>query len=270
MANKQRTLRLRHALFHLTYSACAAYGYCPREAIAQRDNPTYGDHRNEDGPSRKATIVLPRYVPETSATTEGDELEARHPPPVFGDKGVAVVGGSLGVTSLSYSNSGASQLSVTAEPGFDYFITRAVSMGGAVLLSYADQKGYDYFGPLIETKETGYGFGARLGINIALGQRLSVWPKFGLGLTNYNTKYSVLTSTAPLATTMPDQREFTSHALWINLYVPVLYHPAPHFFFGLGPSILADLSRTGTYSNAAPVENKRTRFGLTLTTGGWI
>jgi hypothetical protein len=143
-------------------------------------------------------------------------------------------------------------------------------LGGYALLSYSDQKGYDYFGPLIEQKETGYGFGGRLGVNIAMGKIVSVWPKIDFGITQYDTKYSVLSSTASLLTSQPDQRELTTHALWVELYVPLLVHPVPHFFFGFGPSFFTDLSRTATYSGATPIQNKRTRLGLSLTTGGWL
>lgn len=287
-------LRARHAMLYLFAVTCLVGAFYQHGAFAQVDDEHTVEHpsgtqdssagstsawpadvtehslTSESERPIHSTNTVPTNAAETSSTPDADETDSRPAPRYFGDKGVIAIGGNLSVTSLNYSNSSASHFDAFAEPGFDYFIGGQISVGGYVLLTYSDQKGYDYFGPLIEQKETGYGFGARLGVNVALGKIVSVWPKFDFGITQYDTKYSVSSSTASLLTSQPGQRELTTHAFWVELYVPLLVHPVPHFFFGLGPSFFTDLSRSATFSEAASTQNKRTRVGLSLTTGGWL
>lgn len=188
----------------------------------------------------------------------------------FGDSGVVVLGGSIGVRSVSFTNSEASHTSLFVEPGIDYFITDAVSLGGFVLGSYSKSKGYDYFGPLMETRETGYGAGARFGVNIAIGKSLSIWPKVGFGITHYNTVESVSSVPAYLSQFGPSRSEFSTNATWVELYVPLLVHVAPHFFLGVGPSIYSDLNRSVTFEGSPSREFKRTGIAFAISTGGWI
>ena len=265
MPKHSNNLLLRRARLHTFTLAWVICGSSLNTLYAQ-----VNDADSEATPAAALTPLAPSahnvYQPVESMTSKEPALPPA--PKAFGDSGVVVIGGSLGVTNLSFSNSAASSFSIVAQPDFDYFIGRPVSIGGYVLASYSDSKGYDYFGPLMQTKETGYGFGARMGLNITGGKFVSVWPKVSLGITHYNTTFSVLSMPASLTTTMPNQLELSTQALWVSLYVPVLFHPATHFFFGLGPSIFGDVSRSATYSGALPIDNKRTRFELTLSTGG--
>ena len=84
--------------------------------------------------------------------------------------------------------------------------------------------------------------GPRVGYNIRLSPDLSVWPSaFGALGTSWFTNGS-------------------SSALRVGGSVPVLFHPVPHFFVGLGPHLETDL--TGS--------SKSTTYGLGLTVGGWL
>jgi hypothetical protein len=48
--------------------------------------------------------------------------------------------------------------------------------------------------------------------------------------------------------------------LALNLFVPLMLHPAPHFFLGFGPALDVDL--TG--------DTKSTTIAGRLTIGGWL
>jgi hypothetical protein len=244
---------------------------CPTTALAQVEGDP--DTAGAERPVDSATHATGVEAAERASLSANPEIASAEQPPatrIFGDAGVVVLGGGISLRNLSYSSSQASQFSVLVEPGVDYFVNRAVSIGGHVLGSYSDGKGYDYFGPLIETKETGYGGGARLGINVAIGNLLSIWPKVGFGIHHYDTTRSVRSTPANFIGVGASQTEQSINAWWIDLYVPMLFHAASHYFVGMGPSIFADLNRTATFVGGPPQTNKRTGFALTLSTGGWL
>ena len=258
---------------------------CPHIALAQVEvNPsTATPERSTDPPT-----VVPAYMPDVAHTqptpsTPGSvagvvepvperstSAEAPPAPKAFGDAGVAVLSGSVSVSSSRYSNSDATHLTVFVEPGVDYFVDRPLSIGGYALGRYGDNKSYDYFGPLVETKDTGYGFGARIGFNIPVGKLLSIWPKLAFGMNNYHITRSVQTMPSNLVGIAPSQSEESTSATWIELQVPLLFHAATHYFVGFGPTVYTDVSRNATFVGSGSQQNRGTGISLTLTTGGWI
>ena len=68
-----------------------------------------------------------------------------------------------------------------------------------------------------------------------------MWPLGGLELSYASQNHTSSTHTA------------------LVVYVPVLFHPAPHFFVGAGPSFQFDLS--GPMSNI---------YGIDSFLGGWF
>ncbi len=267
MPKYSNNLLLRRARLH-TFTL--AWVICGGSVSSLHAQVTDDDTETTPAAAPTPQSPSPPVVNQLAESKPSDEPVSPVTPKEFGDGGVVVISGGLGVTNLSYSNSDASSFSVVAEPGFDYFIGRPLSIGGYVLASYSNSRSYDYFGPLMATKEIGYGFGIRMGLNMFVGKFVSVWPIVSLGITHYKTTYSLLSMPASLVTTAPNQRELSTQALWTSLYVPVLFHPAPHFFFGVGPSIFGDFSRSATYAGSNPVENERTRVALTVSTGGWL
>jgi hypothetical protein len=90
--------------------------------------------------------------------------------------------------------------------------------------------------------------GPRLGYNVPIADRWSVWPEV------YGA-YQV------------DWGEFApSSGFAVGAYVPVLYHPAPHLFFGLGPGVSTSwlVAGAGTHGNSV------TTYGFSLSVGGWL
>ena len=59
--------------------------------------------------------------------------------------------------------------------------------------------------------------------------------------------------------------DITETVVVFELFMPILIHPARHFFLGLGPDFYADLSHTIGNSS-----NNRTFIGITSTVGGWF
>jgi hypothetical protein len=60
--------------------------------------------------------------------------------------------------------------------------------------------------------------------------------------------------------------------VWVEGYAPILYHPTPHFFVGLGPDLRTDvMTSTATIAGAAAESNPPllTVYGLSFTLGGW-
>jgi hypothetical protein len=63
--------------------------------------------------------------------------------------------------------------------------------------------------------------------------------------------------------------EYDATLVVVGLHAPVLFHPAPHFFVGLGPHLFHDLSRALRGADAVS-NSKRTFFGISTTVGGWF
>jgi hypothetical protein len=128
--------------------------------------------------------------------------------------------------------------SLGLQPALDYFVIPHLSVGA--LVGYAHGSG----GTGTGTNGAGSDsirLGARAGFNFDFTDKLSIWPLGGLNLGYASANHSSTTNT------------------WISLYAPVLFHPAPHFFVGAGPSFLFDLS--------GPMANV---YGVDSFLGGWF
>ena len=101
--------------------------------------------------------------------------------------------------------------------------------------------GFDYVSG--DASSTKLDLGARIGYDLTIQDRIGVWPMAGLFVSYVSDDASHSSNTA------------TS----LTLFAPFLYHPAPHFFVGLGPSFQLGLSG-GDYK----------QYGLDFTLGGWI
>lgn len=138
------------------------------------------------------------------------------------------------------------------------------------MVKSSDTKGYDPYGPLIDTKETGYGFGARMGFNVKISALLSLWPKLALGMYHYHYDVSSPGYNSSSISLPALQTSSSVNASWVEGQVPLLFHLAPHLFAGLGFTIFTDVSRNHEYSNGYSIDNKRTGTSLLLAIGGWV
>jgi hypothetical protein len=113
----------------------------------------------------------------------------------------------------------------------DFFAARNFSLGLAL--------GWDY--DSLDSGLTLFDVGARLGFNVNFAQSVGLWPTAGVF-------YYHLTGNG-----MP-----TGKDLHLEVLVPIVFHPAPHFLLGAGPSLLLGLNGQGS------------GYGLDFVLGGWI
>jgi hypothetical protein len=114
-------------------------------------------------------------------------------------------------------------------------------------------------GVTISESETS--FGPTLGVNFAIGDSFSIYPQFTLGFSHLAVE----------ETSGTFQNSSTNDIISVNLFVPLLVHPARHLFAGLGPSVHHEVSHSVTLSEALPtVQNRETTLGAGLVIGGWL
>jgi hypothetical protein len=171
----------------------------------------------------------------------------------FGSPGQLAVSGDMQFTVQGQSYSApngqiapGSSTTVALAPAADFFVVQGFSVGGQFIYAHASQNS-----PVQGTasvSEDGFGIAPRVGYNVALGDTFSIWPKV---FFEYET------------TTISNGGGSAS-ALSVGVYVPVLVHPARHFFLGLGPNVQTELSTTGGNGT------KETQYGVMFVVGGWV
>src|ERR1700690_2144145 len=185
------------------------------------------------------------------------------PPRRFGMEGEWVLTNDLtaGISSTGYIGTSSSALGATLDVGFDYFVADNVSMGAAAAISYNRIQGTDASsGAPVTTSVTGGGVLARLGYSVPVARWLSWFPRVSLGFSTDTFKES-----SGVSANQPSENIVT-----IAAFAPILVHPVPHFFAGLGPYVSQDVSRSVSFPNSLiQVQNQSSRAGLTLVVGGW-
>lgn len=139
--------------------------------------------------------------------------------------------------------------SISVFPATDYFLIENLSVGGVIGVGYTKAG---------DTRSTAFKLGPRVGYNFELSPLLSVWPKLGFSYshTKVETERETMVGTAVVRTSA----ETSNDAIALNLFAPIMLHPAPHFFAGFGPFLDVDLSGN----------NRATIWGFRLTLGGWL
>lgn len=166
------------------------------------------------------------------------------PARVFGDRSQLAVSSDAALVIQHTSPGGVTSVSIS--PAADFFVAKNISVGGAILFEY-DKAG--------DSDATRFGIGPRVGYNLAFTDLLGLWPKIGFSYshTSHSTNIPVSSGTSL-------ERSAAGSAFTLNLFVPVMLNPVPHFFVGFGPFLDTDLSG----------DNKTTTFGGKLTIGGWF
>jgi hypothetical protein len=129
-------------------------------------------------------------------------------------------------------------------PAVDYFFLPQLSLGGQVLFSYSSSG---------DVSRTMVGIGPRVGYNIPLTPMFSLYPRAGFAFTH-------VTDSAQAG---PVDVSRSANYLGLFLYAPFLFHPVPHFFIGLGPSLSGNVA--GGDSSA-----RHLRFAIESTVGGYF
>jgi hypothetical protein len=153
----------------------------------------------------------------------------------LGERGQLAVSSdaSLTIQRRTQSGSDGAITTITLVPAADYFVFHGFSVGGFVGLEYT--KAGDSHG-------TRFSIGPRVGYNVWLSERWSLWPKLGFSYAH--------TSGAGAK----------QDAVALNVFAPFIFHPVEHFFAGFGPFVDTDLNG----------DNRATVWGAKLTVGGWF
>jgi hypothetical protein len=177
-------------------------------------------------------------------------VDASSPSGVFGSKGQLAISSDAGISisNTSISDIDGSTTSLILRPAVDYFVIDYLSIGGFLGLQYDSTPG---------GSSTAISIGPRVGYNIPLSERLSLWPKVGFSFAS--TSQSQDDVELPTGGTVEGDDE-SSTSLQLNLFAPFMFHPVEHFFIGFGPAFDLDLSG----------DNKATTIAARLTLGGWL
>jgi hypothetical protein len=206
-------------------------------------------------PSEKAADDAASAKSGNGAVVNGQSLTttttASGPAERFGHGGQFAISSdnALTISNTTVNGVPGSTTTVQLEPAVDFFLIDNLSIGGFVEFMYVSTQG---------GHASTFGIGPRVGYNFTLSDLISVWPKAGLSIdTTNSTGNSVANGGAALETTSASTNTTN---LALNLYVPLMFHPAPHFFAGFGPFLDADLT------NSARVVT----WGGEVTLGGWV
>jgi hypothetical protein len=197
-----------------------------------------------------AGLVLVSFVSPAAAQPKPDpgmpQVDPHSAAGVFGARGQLAIMGETGAVFTHTSVSGDSSTTFVLRPASDYFVIDHLSVGAFTGVEYSSTPG---------SSTTTYGIGPRVGYDIPLSERFSIWPKAGL---SFNSSKVTLDPVTIGGFTTPERSDSNS-ALAVNLYVPLMFH-SHHYFAGLGPSVDADI--TGS--------PKATTVAARLVVGGWL
>ena len=158
---------------------------------------------------------------EEQAESKMDQVKASGGASNFGHVNQLVISQDMAF-NLSFDLNGdgeADALRLRIAPAADYFIQENLSIGAQANI---DQT---FIGDGSEDL-TNFGVGVRGGYNIPVTEAASIWPRVGLSIERNDLK--------------TDQNSGATggdFAFVATLSAPILFHPANHFFVGIGPSL---------------------------------
>lgn len=188
------------------------------------------------------------------------------PPRRFGEAGEFVFTNdlNLSLSSLTYDGTGSMSQSLQMGGSFDYFLVDHLSLGVAIGGSLSHSRGVDASNGATVVESTGFfECSPRIGVDFPVGGPFSVHPLLGLefGHETYDEVQGA------------SENKATQDILALNLFVPLLLHPAPHAFVGFGPRLYRELSHAVHYPddpNAPPYQNQETTVEAEFVVGGWL
>jgi len=171
--------------------------------------------------------------------------------PRFGQKGQVVPLGSL---SFSYSSVAPNSDSVTTlslGPTLFWFVANDIALGGSATLARRTVSQGD-----TSTTISSYGVAPGAAYNLRLSPLTSLLPQVAVAFAWQEIE------------TSPSGANPRLNTISLQLFVPILFHPVPHFFLGFGPAFSYDVSASLT--DAAGDAPKSTTIGAQTILGGWF
>lgn len=172
-------------------------------------------------------------------------------PGEFGQKGQFVPAGQVSLSSVTTkapSGGSSTDFNFTFAPRLGYFVIDNVLVGANV---YGAIRSPDSGSAI-----TSFGIGVHGGYNFNLMAKLSILPELSF---DYGTSSMTISG-----------EKYSSGKFGMAIFVPVLWHPVPHFFVGMGPLFSTDLTSSDSAGGTSADGSKTTIFGLASTIGGWL
>jgi opacity protein-like surface antigen len=208
-------------------------------------------------PAPAAIEPPPATTPAPAAAAPGASMGAGTG--AFGSQGQIAIsvdlpfmneGPQLAIVHESSSMGGGSSTKIGIQPSLDYFVAPHVSVGGQVGIGHGST-GLSVGGSSIN--QTVIGVEVRGGYELPLTDSVSLWPRLGIGYNH--TSYSG-----------GGGADSSGYDLDLLVSVPVLWHPASHFFIGAGPALTTQLVNKVEGMS----QPKTTDIGLTALIGGYF
>jgi len=159
-------------------------------------------------------------------------------------------GPQLAIVHESTSMGGSSATAIAIQPSLDYFVAPHVSLGAQIGIAHGSAGvSTPGFG---DTTITTFGVEVRGGYRLALNESFSLWSRLGIGYAH--NSYS------------SGGMDASGYELDLFVSVPVLWHPASHFFIGAGPALSTQLLNKLESQD----QGKTTDIGLTALIGGYF
>ena len=212
---------------------------------------------DETGPPDYPPPDYQQPPPPPNATGPAPAAPPAAPPPTdigLGTVGQLVISDDMQIALLRQSQSIQGQsrdiTQIQLQPALDYFVSPNLSIGGQIRIAHASIDN----GNSSTNTSTTLGVLPRIGYNVALSPTSSIWPRVALGYvhTNGDSYGGQITS--------------SSYTVSLEVFVPLVFQPVPHFFLGGGPLVSTDLiSKTDSNDGV-----KTTNIGLQSTIGGYF
>lgn len=220
----------------------------------------------EQAPAARATATTPASEPAAApATLAVNEPEVPERPRRFGDRGVFVISDSLDahVGFLGYTKNSVGSASFGLSPALDYFVAQDVMLGASAFVRHSSSTNAQN----VDTYGWSEGISVHVGRNFPLSDLFSVRPKLSLGVSHSKTTVEGVQPT-PLGYYYGSSYSKET-AVFLELYVPLLLHPAQHLFVGFGPDAYFDPYHSIT-NESGTVEHLRYFVGASSVIGGWF
>lgn len=219
--------------------------------------PAFQAARAEE-PAPAATEPPPATTPAPAAAPAGAAMGAATGD--FGSQGQIAVSvdlpfrneaPELAIVHQSNSMGGGSTTDIAIQPSLDYFVAPHVSVGGQIGIEHGSAD-ITILGTSSSLTVTRFGIEVRGGYELGLNDSVSLWPRLGIGYDHNSFSGGGSDS--------------SGYDIALLVSVPVLWHPASHFFLGAGPSLATQLvNKVGGQS-----QSKATDVGLTALIGGYF
>jgi hypothetical protein len=223
---------------------------CAAVAVAQQPDPA-------DEPDAAPSPSGDDAPPESGAPSDAPPVEAAPVPPApaaappdadatLGSVGQIAISDDLEMTATRESTAGqsSSRTEIALRPALDFFPLANLSVGAQLIIGYISN---DEVGG--STTSSALGLLVRIGYIVSISDTVSIWPRLSLGYDHIGADVTGSLDRVP-----------------IQVFVPIVVQPAPHFFIGGGP-----FYRTTILSQRENFDEPRTSIlGLQATLGGYF